>query len=143
MLHDIGKIKVPAEILANPSKLSAAEFALIKEHAEAGYHILREVGFPWSAAEIALQHHERYNGSGYPYGLAGDAILLQAAIIAVADVVEAISSHRPYRAALGQPVAVEEIRSGQGILYHPDVARAFLALAETHPDVFAIGEPTA
>jgi len=142
MLHDIGKIKVPAEILSNPGKLSAAEFAVIKDHAEAGYHILREVGFPWPVAAISQQHHERYNGSGYPYGLAGDAILPQAAIIAVADVVEAIASHRPYRAALGQSAAVEEIRGQQGILYHPDVARAFLALAETHPDVFAIEERT-
>jgi len=140
LLHDIGKIVVPAEILAKPGKLTHVEFLLIKEHPEASYHILSEIIFSMPVAEIAWQHHERYNGSGYPRGLAGDAILPQAAIIAVADVVEAIASHRPYRPALGLPAAIEEIRSQQGILYDPDVAGAFLSLAGKYNDVFAMEE---
>ena len=100
-LHDVGKIIIPSEILAKPGKLSAIEFELIKEHARAGYEVLAPVEFPWPVAEAALQHHERLDGSGYPQGLKGDAILFEARILAVADVVEAMTSHRPYRAGFG------------------------------------------
>jgi|GEM_PF-525898 len=117
LLHDIGKIAVPAEILAKPSKLSAAEKLLVNEHVEEGYKILREVQFPWPVADIVRQTHERMDGSGYPAGLAGEQIRLEARIIAIADVVEAIMSHRPYRPALGLDVALDEIGNNKGSLY--------------------------
>ena len=101
LLHDMGKISVPAEILSKPGKLSDTEFAIIKSHAQAGYEIVKEIRFPWPVAEVILQHHERLDGSGYPKGLPGDDIILEARILAVADVVEAMASHRPYRPALG------------------------------------------
>jgi HD-GYP domain-containing protein (c-di-GMP phosphodiesterase class II) len=113
-IHDIGKIAVPAEILSKPGKLSAMEFGLIKEHSQTAYEMLRPVTFPWPLPEIVLQHHERLDGSGYPGGLKEDAILLEARIIAVADVVEAMASHRPYRAALGIDVALAEITKQRG-----------------------------
>jgi len=128
VIHDIGKLSIPAEILSKPSKLSPIEFDLIKTHPEAGWNILRDIKFPWPVAAVILQHHERINGNGYPNNLKGDDILLEAKIIAVADVVEAISSHRPYRAALGIDFALEEISKNKKILYDPDVVDACLKL---------------
>ncbi|MGB9857706.1 MAG: HD domain-containing phosphohydrolase [Dictyoglomaceae bacterium] len=121
LLHDIGKIAIPSEILNKPGKLSQIEFDLIKSHPETGYKILKNIDFPWKIPEIVLQHHERLNGSGYPKGLKGDKILIEAKILAVADVVEAISSYRPYRPAFGIEVALEEINKNKGILYDPEV----------------------
>jgi len=127
-LHDIGKIIVPTEILAKPSKLTKLEFQLIMGHAQAGYDVLKDVEFPWPVAEVALQHHERMDGSGYPQGLKGESILLEARILAVADVVEAMASHRPYRPGLGIDKALAEIERGRGTLYDADVADACLRL---------------
>ena len=127
-LHDIGKIVIPAEILSRPGKLSAIEFQLVQAHAEASYEVLKNVNFPWPVAEIARQHHERIDGSGYPRGLKGDAILLEARIVAVADVIEAMTSHRPYRPGLGIDKALAEIESGRGRLYDSAVADAALKL---------------
>lgn len=126
MLHDIGKIIVPAEILAKPSKLKHYEFSLIKAHSEAGYEILKDIDFPWPVAKAVLQHHERLNGSGYPMQLTGADIIMEAKILAVADVIESMSSHRPYRPALGLNAAVEEITRNQNILYHTEVVEALL-----------------
>ena len=128
MIHDIGKMKVPAEILSKPTKLSHIEFELIKSHAEIGYRILEPIAFPYPVAKIAYQHHERINGSGYPQGLKGDEILIEARIIAVADVVEAMASHRPYRPALGIDAALEEIDRNKGTFYDADVAGVCLRL---------------
>ena len=127
-VHDVGKIMVPAEILAKPSKLSAAEYELIKGHAEKGYQVLKDIDFPWPVALIARQHHERLNGSGYPDGLLGDAIIPEARILAVADVVESMSSHRPYRAAIGIELALAEIEAGAGEHFDPKVVQACLRL---------------
>ena len=134
MVHDIGKIEIPSEILSKPGKLSQIEFELIKTHAESGYDILREVDFPWPVAQIARQHHERLDGSGYPRGLKADEILLEARIIAVADVVESMMSHRPYRPSLGVEVALEEVSSKRGVLYDPDVVDACLELFAERPE---------
>ncbi|MGD0231403.1 MAG: HD domain-containing phosphohydrolase [Syntrophorhabdales bacterium] len=125
MLHDIGKIIVPAEILAKPSRLTEYEFLFIKAHAQAGYDILKEIRFPWPVATAVFQHHERLDGSGYPLGIAGDDIMMESRILAVADVAESMSSHRPYRPALGTPAALEEIVGHKG-LYDPDVTNALL-----------------
>ncbi len=127
-LHDVGKMTIPAEILAKPSRLTGIEFQLIKGHAQASYDVLKNVKFPWPIAEVALQHHERLDGSGYPHGLKGDAILFEARILAVADVIEAMSSHRPYRPGLGINAALAEIESGRGRIYDPVVADACLRL---------------
>ena len=127
-LHDVGKVTIPAEILAKPGKLSAIEYQLIKGHAQASFDILKDVEFPWPVAQVALQHHERFDGSGYPQGLKGDAILLEARIMAVADTVEAMSSHRPYRPGLGKDEALDEIARGRGTIYDPEVADACLLL---------------
>ncbi len=116
-IHDLGKISVPAEILSKPARLSDIEFALIKTHSQVGYDILREIEFPWPIAEMVYQHHEKINGSGYPQGLAGENILLEARIICVADVIEAMASHRPYRPALGIDTALKEITENAGKLY--------------------------
>ena len=126
MVHDIGKINVPSEILSKGGPLNDAEFDLIKRHPQAGYDILKDIKFPWPVAQIALQHHERVDGSGYPQGLKGNNILLEARVLAVADVVEAMSSNRPYRPALGIDKAMEEIRKNKGKLYDPDVVPACL-----------------
>ncbi len=115
-IHDIGKLAIPAEILSKPTRLTDLEFSLIKNHAEQGYQMLKDIDFPWPVAEIVYQHHERCDGSGYPRGLKGDEILLEARIIAVADVVEAMSSHRPYRPSRGIAAALEEIQNQRGIL---------------------------
>jgi putative two-component system response regulator len=127
-IHDIGKLSVPAEILSKPTTLTNIEFALIKTHPQNGYDILKNVSSPWPLAEIVLQHHERLNGSGYPQGLQGEAILPEARILAVADVVEAIASHRPYRPALGIEQALEEIEKQKGILFDAQVVEACLNL---------------
>ena len=127
-LHDVGKITVPAEILAKPGKLTSIEYQLIKAHPQAGYDVLKDVEFPWPVAEVALQHHERIDGSGYPQGLKGEAIMLEARIMAVADVVEAMATHRPYRPGLGIDMALAEIERGRGSAYDPVVADACLKL---------------
>jgi len=128
LIHDIGKIYIPSDILSKPGKLRDIEWELIKIHAQGSYDILKNVDFPWPVDRIAWQHHERLNGSGYPQGLKGDQILLEAKILAVADVVEAMSSHRPYRAALGVDQALDEITNNKGVLYDPDVVDACLRL---------------
>jgi len=128
LVHDIGKISIPAEILSKPSKLNEMEFSLIKNHSKTGYDILKTIDFPWPIAKIVLQHHEKIDGSGYPQGLKGKKILLGAKIIGVADVVEAMSSHRPYRPSLGNDKALEEISQNRGTLYEPEVVDACLKL---------------
>jgi len=128
LIHDIGKIGIPTEILSKPSKLSDIEFSLIKDHSQIGYDIIKSIDFSYPVAQIVLQHHERINGSGYPNHLKGDEILLEAKIIGVADVVEAMSSFRPYRPALGINKALEEISQNKGILYDPEVVDACLKL---------------
>jgi PAS domain S-box-containing protein/putative nucleotidyltransferase with HDIG domain len=127
-IHDIGKIHVPAEILSKPGRLTPVEFALIQTHAQAGYEILRSIEFPWPIAQIIWQHHERLDGSGYPNRVKGREILLEARILSVADVVEAMSSHRPYRPAPGVAKALEEIDHNKDKLYDSDVVEACTAL---------------
>jgi PAS domain S-box-containing protein len=127
-IHDIGKIQIPAEILSKPGKLSSTEYGLIQSHPETGFAILKDIDFPWPVAEIAHQHHERIDGSGYPQGLKGDEILLEARIVAVADVIEAMSSHRPYRPAVGVDVALEEIKAHRGTKYDAAVVDVCLRL---------------
>lgn len=124
LVHDIGKIAVPAEILSKPGRLSPVEMELVRGHAQAGYEILKDVPFPFPVAEIIYQHHERLDGSGYPRGLLGEQILPEARILAVADVLESIAAHRPYRPALGQDKALEELERGKGTHYDPDVVQA-------------------
>ncbi len=131
MIHDLGKISIPAEILSKPTKLSIIEFDIIKTHALMGFNILKEIEFPWPIAEIVYQHHERMNGSGYPRGLKGEELLTESRILAVADVVEAISSHRPYRPGLGLDFALQEIDKNKGILYDGDCAAACLRIFAT------------
>jgi len=123
-LHDCGKISIPAEILVKPGRLSAAEFEIIKTHAQAGANIVADVAFPWPVAEMILQHHERLDGSGYPNGLMGSAILTGSRILAVADVVSAMSEHRPYRPARGLDAALAELEVNSGRLYDPKVVDA-------------------
>jgi len=127
-LHDIGKITVPAEILSKPGHLSHLEFELIKTHPQAGYDILKSVEFPWPVVEAIVQHHEHLDGSGYPNGLRGDAISLEARIISVADTVEAMAHHRPYRPVVGLENALNELRTGAGIRFDPAVVEACLRL---------------
>ncbi len=121
IVHDIGKIALPAEILSKPTKLNEMEMGMIRTHPEIGFRILEKIAFPHPVARIVYQHHERMNGSGYPEGLSGDGILLEARILGVADVVDAIASHRPYRPALGLKEAMREITHNKGILYDPQV----------------------
>jgi PAS domain S-box-containing protein len=125
-IHDIGKIYVPAEILSRPGKLTAPEFGIIKSHPQVGYDIIKDVKFPWPIKEMILQHHERQDGSGYPQGLRGDAISIEARIIAVADMIEAMSSHRPYREGLGLPAALAQVRQEAGTLLDAQVVDACL-----------------
>ncbi len=127
-LHDVGKVVVPAEILSKPGRLTPAEMQIIRSHAEAGYDVLKGVNFPWPVAEIARSHHERLDGSGYPRGLRGEEIILEARIIAVADVIEAMASHRPYRAGLGIARALDEVQQGSGKSYDADVVKACMSL---------------
>jgi PAS domain S-box-containing protein/putative nucleotidyltransferase with HDIG domain len=126
LLHDIGKISVPTEILSKPGSLTDVEMSMIRTHPKVGYDILKSIEFEWPVAEIVLQHHERLDGSGYPSGIRGEEILLEARILAVADVVEAMSSHRPYRPAVGIDKALEEITCGEGTVYDKRVVRACL-----------------
>jgi HD-GYP domain-containing protein (c-di-GMP phosphodiesterase class II) len=138
VVHDVGKIKVPAEILSKPGKLSPFEFGIIKEHSQSGYDILKTIDFPWPIAQIILQHHERIDGSGYPQALSDNQILLEAKILAVADVVESMMSHRPYRPALGIDAALEEIENNKGKFYDPVVVESCVRLFREH--AYAITE---
>jgi HD-GYP domain-containing protein (c-di-GMP phosphodiesterase class II) len=136
LIHDLGKIRIPAEILSKPGKLDEIEYSLIKMHPKAGYDILKGIDFSWPIAQMVLQHHERMDGSGYPQGLKGDEILPGARILIVADVVEAMSSHRPYRPGLGVEAALEEITQSRGIRYDPQVVDACVALFRERGHVF-------
>ncbi|MBN1899907.1 HD domain-containing protein, partial [Candidatus Sumerlaeota bacterium] len=128
VIHDIGKIYVPSEILSSPRRLTEVEYYILKTHPEVGYDILKSIEFPWPVAQIVLQHHERINGSGYPAGLAGGDILLEARIISVADVIEAMAYHRPYRPSLTIESALNEIEENMGVLYDREVAETCLIL---------------
>jgi len=128
LVHDIGKIYVPAEILTRPGRLSGQEFDIVANHPRVGYDIVKDLTFPWPIREMILQHHERVDGSGYPQGLRGDAIALEARVISVADVVEAVSSHRPYRPALGMKKALEIVKDGRGGAFDEAVVDACVKL---------------
>jgi putative nucleotidyltransferase with HDIG domain len=128
VLHDLGKISVPVELLTKPSRLNEIEYKMIQSHPQVAYDILSEIEFPWPIAQIVYQHHERIDGSGYPLGLAGEDILIEAKIIAVADTVEAMSSHRPYRPSLGIEEALGEISQNRNVIYDPDVVDACVSL---------------
>lgn len=128
LIHDMGKISVPGEILSKPGRLNDAELQLIRRHPQVAYDILHQIDFPWRVDEIVLQHHEKIDGSGYPRGLSGPEILLESRILCVADVVETMETHRPYRASLGRAAALEEITRNSGILYDPEVVDACLKL---------------
>ena len=127
-LHDLGKIYVPAEILAKPGKLTPVEYNIIKTHPQVGYDILKSIEFPWPIADFVLQHHERIDGTGYPNGLQGDDIYMEARILAVADVIEAMATHRPYRAALTIEMALDEVETNQGSKYDSRVVEACLSV---------------
>jgi putative nucleotidyltransferase with HDIG domain len=128
MIHDIGKINVPAEILSKPSRLNDMELQMVRTHAKIGYDILKDIDFPWPVAEVAYQHHEHIDGTGYPLGLQREQICLEARIVAVADVVEAMSSHRPYRPGLGHEAAIAEIRDNRGRFYDAAAVDACLGV---------------
>jgi PAS domain S-box-containing protein/putative nucleotidyltransferase with HDIG domain len=127
-IHDIGKIHLPSEILNKPARLFETEFALVKSHPEVGYEILKDVKLPWPVAQIVFQHHEHLDGSGYPQGLKGDNIILEARIVCVADVVEAMACHRPYRPAMGIDKAIGEIEKNKGKFYEPAAVNACVRL---------------
>lgn len=129
-IHDIGKIGIPLEILAKPAKLSEPEFAIVRTHSSLGSSILKDMEFPWPVADMVRQHHERLDGSGYPDGLKGDALLTGSQIIGVADTIEAIASHRPYRPALGLDFALTEIQRGAGRLFDPAIVDAATQVIE-------------
>ena len=137
LLHDVGKTSIPTEILSKPSQLSALEMDLVRKHPEIGFDILSQVEFPWPVAEIVRQHHEKINGSGYPRGLKGHEMLPEARILVVADVVEAMSSHRPYRQALGINEAIDEIVTNSGILYDDRVVKTCVNLIKERPDLLS------
>jgi len=141
LIHDIGKVAVPSEILSKPSSLPSPESSLIRIHPAAGFNILKNIDFPWPIAQIVLQHHERLDGSGYPLGLSGPQILLEARILGVADVVEAAASHRPYRRAQGIEFALEEIARNKDVLYDPEVADACLKVFREKGFVFTENYP--
>lgn len=126
ILHDVGKVSVPIEILVKPGPLTELELGFIRMHPQAGYEVLKGIAFPWPVAEVALQHHERFDGSGYPKGLKGEEIHKEARIVAVADVVDAMIHSRPYRPALGMEKAIEEVIEGKGSRYDPEVVEAFM-----------------
>jgi len=128
VIHDLGKISVPAEILSKTGRITKAEYMIIKTHPQVGYDILKDIEFPWPVGQIVLQHHERMDGSGYPDALSGKDILIEARIMAVADVLEAMASHRPYRPALGIDIALEEIAKNKGVFYDTEVAEACLRI---------------
>jgi putative nucleotidyltransferase with HDIG domain len=136
LLHDVGKVAVPSDILSKPGRITPDEFSIIKNHSKIGYDILRRIEFPWPVTQAILQHHERMDGSGYPSGLSGEEIIIEARILGVADVVEAMSSHRPYRPALGLGSALAEISRGKGVLYDPAVADACLSLLKNNEPEF-------
>jgi len=127
-LHDIGKIAIPAEILSKPGKLDDLEYEMIKRHVDVGYEILKKVKLPWPVAEVMRQHHERMDGSGYPLGVNGEDLRIESKILAVSDVVEAMTSHRPYRPGLGLEVALNEIKKNKGRLYDSNVVSATIDL---------------
>ena len=135
-IHDLGKTCVPADILSKPGRLTEHEFGIIKSHPEVGYDILKSIEFPWPIAQTIMQHHERLDGSGYPAGLKGKRIIMEARIVAVSDVVEAMSSHRPYRPALGIDMALDEIQKGRGTAYDPDAVDACISLFKTDHFIF-------
>lgn len=135
LIHDIGKIYVPAEILNRPGKLTRAEFEIIKAHPEVGFDIVKDVDFPWPVGRMILQHHERLDGSGYPHGLKGDEILPEARVIAVADVVESMTSHRPYRAGLGLDAALREVTTKSGTHFDPVAVAACVRVLERQPEL--------
>ena len=126
IIHDLGKINIPAEILSKPGKISELEYKIIQTHPQNGFDLLKEIEFPWPIAEMVHQHHEKMDGSGYPQGLKGDEILLEARILAVSDIVEAMSSHRPYRPAMGIEKALNQIRENRGKLLDSRVVDACL-----------------
>ncbi|MBT3754651.1 MAG: HD domain-containing protein [Candidatus Cloacimonetes bacterium] len=130
MIHDIGKINIPVEILSKPGIVNQYELELMQNHPQAGYDILKEIDFPWPVADAVHQHHERIDGSGYPKGLKGEEILIEARVIYVADVVEAMSSHRPYRPSKGIGIALEELKKNRGILYDEHITDICLELFE-------------
>lgn len=131
-IHDLGKISIPSEILSKPGKLNETEYTLVKTHPQVGNNILKQIEFPWPIAQIILQHHERINGSGYPQKLKDRQIMIEARILGVADVVEAMVSHRPYRTAIGLDKALEEIRRNRGSLYDPEIVDICLSLFYNH-----------
>jgi HD-GYP domain-containing protein (c-di-GMP phosphodiesterase class II) len=128
LILDIGKISIPSDILSKPGKLTDIELRIVRTHPEVAHDILKTIDFPWPIAQMVLQHHERWDGSGYPSGLAGENIIIEGRILGVADIVEAMASHRPYRAALGIESALAEISSNKGTLYDPVVADACITL---------------
>jgi putative nucleotidyltransferase with HDIG domain len=128
MIHDIGKISVPSEILSKPDSINEAEYTLIKNHPEIAFETLKDIESPWQTTEIIIQHHERLDGSGYPFGLTNEDIIIEAKILGVADVIEAMSSHRPYRPSLGIDHALEEIVKNKGKLYDPKVVDACVSV---------------
>ncbi len=136
LLHDVGKVAVPSEILSKSGKISQHEYNIIKSHSQVGYDILNKINFPWPVTTAILQHHERLNGSGYPAGISGREIIIEARILGVADVVEAMSSHRPYRPALGLGAALEEITAKRGVLYDPQAVDACLNLLQKNQAAF-------
>lgn len=127
-IHDIGNISIPEQILCKPEKLTEYEMLLVRNHVQAGFDMMKDIDFPWPIAKIILQHHERLDGSGYPNGTKGGEIILESRIVAVADVVDAIASHRPYRPALGIQSALNEIAQGNGLVYDADVVKACLKI---------------
>ena len=130
VIHDLGKLTIPGEILCKPGRLTGPEYAMIKTHVQSGYDILKKIDFPWPLADIVLQHHERMDGSGYPNGLSGEAIMMEARILSVSDVFETIGSHRPYRPSLGLKKAMEELSGNSDTLYDPHVVSTCLDLLE-------------
>jgi hypothetical protein len=128
MVHDIGKVAVPAEILTKPTRLTELEMKMVQEHAETGYQILKDIPFPWPIAEVVHQHHERLDGSGYPKGLKGDQICKEARILSVADTIEAMATHRPYRPARGLIAAMDEVRAEAGEKLDLEVVEAAFQL---------------
>ena len=139
LVHDIGKIAIPAEILTKPSKLSEFEEKLMEEHASHSYELLKDIDFPWDIADIVHQHHERLDGSGYPQHLRGNAILPEARVLAVADTIEAMSTHRPYRPALGLPAAIDEIKSLAGTKLDKEFVDAAVRLFEGKDSIENLG----
>ena len=136
LVHDIGNLNVPAEILSKTAALSEIEFSIVQEHSQAGHEMLKDITFPWAIADMVWQHHERLDGTGYPRGLQGDEILLGAQIVGVADVVEAMASERPYRNEFSMGPALDEIRRGRALAFHPAVVDACMDLCRSNRFVF-------